>query len=279
MATKAVARPGGLSWRSLLRGRRWIWTGAVLLLMALDVHLASWQFQRYQLRVAEQARLAQQVRRAPVTLPLADGRAALDSDLAYRRAYAQGTFDFSRQFMWVGARDRMEPGPHLVTPLRLASGRAVLVDRGWLPAMHDAPEKWRAFDAAASEPLTGLLLPGTPVADPAFLATQPRPVLFWSRMDIQAIQAQMPYELLPFYLHLEPTDAEASWPARTWYAVRTEPGMHLGYSAQWIMAALILGFFYVMIVRFIERRTGLRQAAAVAAAPLGSNAPKDASHG
>ena len=279
MATQALSRRWGLSWRSLFRGHRWIWTGGVLLLMALNVRLANWQFQRYQLRMDEKGQLAQQLRRAPVSLPLADGRAELGPDLAYRRAYAHGTFDFSRQFMWVGARDRMEPGPHLVTPLRLASGRAVLVDRGWLPATYDAPEKWREFDVGAAEPLTGLLLPGAPVADPDFLATQPRPVLFWSRMDIQAIRAQMPYELLPFYLHLEPVAAAAAWPARTRYAVRTEPGMHLGYSMQWIMAALILGFFYVMLIRFMDRRTAMRQAAAADDATVWSSGQKDESHG
>lgn len=237
-----------------------MWTGAVLLLMALEGYLAVWQYQRYQLRMAEKTLLAQQQRRAPVTLPLAADAA----DLAYRRAQARGAFDFSRQFVWVGPRGRMEPGPHLVTPLRLADGRAVLVDRGWIPAVRAAPEQWAAWETVPPQPLVGILVPGTPVRDPDFLAAQPRPVLFWSQMDLAAMQAQLPYELLPLYLHLEPDGAAApaAFPARTRYAVRTEPGMHLGYSVQWIMLALILGFLYVMIVRFVERRAGARQAEA-----------------
>ena len=260
MTTQSLAGRGTWSWQALLRGRRWIGTGAVLLLMALEGYLAVWQYQRYQLRMAEKTLLAQQRRREPVTLLPAE-RAA---DLAYRRAHVRGAFDFSRQFVWVGPRGRMEPGPHLVTPLRLADGRAVLVDRGWIPAVHAAPEQWAALDAVPPQPLAGLLLPGTPVPDPDFLAAQPRPVLFWSRMDLAAMQAQLPYELLPLYLHLEPDGAAApdAFPARTRYAVRTEPSMHLGYSVQWIMLALILGFLYVMIVRFVERRAGVRRAEA-----------------
>lgn len=252
-----VQGPPGLTLRALFRDTRWIWTLFILGLMVLELSLAWWQFQRYQLREEEKAVLSAQLRLTQVTLPLSGPVA----DLHFRKAEARGTYDFRHQFIWVGPRDRMESGPHLVTPLQLPDGRAILVDRGWMPNTYDTPEEWQEFNRQPPDAISGILLPGAAVLDPEFLATQTRPVLFWSRMDLAAIQQQLPYEILPVYLHEEPDEAgyDQSFPARTWYTLRTPPSMHLGYSIQWIMSALILGFLYAMIIRFIERRAWYRQ--------------------
>ncbi len=263
---------------SLVRGTRWIWTLVILGLMAGQWYLALWQWQRYQLRLDEGALLSRQLRQEPVTLPWpADLSPVPAVDvLSYRQAMVQGTFDFGHQFLWVGPRDRMESGPHLVTPMQLPDGQAILVDRGWISAVHKTPEQWRAFDVPAAATVSGILLPATAVPDPEFLAQQTRPVLFWSQMDLPAIQEQLPYPLLPVYLHQEP-DADTrdeTAPHRTWYTLRTPPGMHLSYAVQWIMSSLILGFLYVMIMRFIERRA-LYRATAVGGEPDTGDLPGD----
>lgn len=243
---------------ALVKGTRWIWTLLILGLIAGQCYLALWQWQRYQLRLDQGALLSRQLQRETVTIPWRDDQSPFPAadQMHYRRATVQGTYDFTHQFLWVGPRDRMEAGPHLVTPVLLPDGRAILVDRGWISAAHETPEQWRAFDGQVEKTISGILLPATAVPDPEFLAQQPRPILFWAQMDLPALQDQLPYPLLPVYLHQEPDAGtlDEEEPRRTWYTLRTPPSMHLSYAVQWIMIALILGFLYVMIIRFIERR-------------------------
>ncbi len=243
---------------TLLRGTRWIWTLLILGLMAVQWYLAFWQWERYQLRLDEGALLSRQLNQKPLTIPLTGNmlEVANTADWIFRQATVEGVYDFEHQFLWVGPRDRMEPGPHLVTPVRLTGDQAILVDRGWISAVHETPEDWRRFDDQTESKVAGILLPAAEVPDPEFLAQQTRPVLFWSKMDLAAIQEQLPYELLPVYLHQEPEEGvlDETEPRRTWYTLRTPPSMHLSYAVQWIMSSLILGFLYVMIIRFIERR-------------------------
>lgn len=254
-----------LSWSDLVKGRRWIWTLLVIGIVCADLGLARWQFQRYQVRRAEQTQLHRQARLPALQLTALENGATA-SERHFRRALAEGVFDFESQFAWVGPKDRMSPGPHLVTPLHLADGSVVLVDRGWMPRGFDEPARWAEFNRQPSRPLQGILLPGTPVPDPETLDGQPRPVLFWARMDIPRIQAQLPYAVAPYYLHLEPGDEEggSEIPARTWYTVRTPPSMHLGYVAQWIMAAVTVAVFYLLILRFLKRSRRLKAQSAEA---------------
>jgi len=252
----------GFSWQALFRGRRWLWTVLVGCLVGMNLWLAHWQFQRYQLRRMEQQQLTRQLARDPLTLPLTGGAAEPVEDVLYRQAVAVGTFDFEHQFVWVGPKDRMDAGPHLVTPLQLPDGPAVLVDRGWLSAEYDTPDRWAEFNVQSEVPMTGILLPGSPVRDPQFLAQQERPVLFWSKMDLAEIESQMPYAVAPYYLHLEPTAPEAgiTYPVKTWYTLRTPPSMHAGYMVQWVMSAVTVAFLYLLIVRFLERRAQIKAA-------------------
>ncbi len=261
------AQKWSFSWRALFKGRRWIWTVLMICVVCMDLGLARWQFQRYQLRRMEQQRLTQQVRRDTMVLPLSRAEAESVDDVLYRQAVVTGVFDFKNQFAWVGPKDRMGAGPHLVTPLRLSDGTVTLVDRGWLPRGYNTPDRWSEFNKQPAAPMEGILLPGSPVPDPEFLARQARPVLFWSKMDLPEIEAQMPYDLKPYYLHLEPAatagrDAPITYPVKTWYTLRTPPSMHAGYVVQWVMAALATALFYLLIIRFLERRT-LRKAAEI----------------
>ncbi len=256
-----------LTFFALFRGTRWIITLLILCLLIGQWYLAFWQWQRYQLRREQGALLVQQRQREIVTLPLPVASTApqTPADWHFRRARVEGTYDFAHQFLWVGPRDRMEIGPHLVTPMLLPDGQAILVDRGWIDAAYNTPARWREFDGQGASVASGVLLPATAVPDPEFLAQQDRPVLFWAQMDLAAIQDQLPYDLLPVYLHQEPESNSQVRvaPIRTWYTLRTPPSMHQSYAVQWLMSSLILGFLYVMIIRFIDRRTLYRAPASL----------------
>jgi surfeit locus 1 family protein len=80
----------------------------------------------------------------------------------------------------------------------------------------------------------------------------------WYRIDIPAIQAQMPYQLAPAWIQQLPEEGRPL----DRLPVREEPmtldeGNHLSYAVQWFAFAIIAGFGYIMFVRFRERQAAL----------------------
>jgi surfeit locus 1 family protein len=179
--------------------------------------------------------------------------------LKIRRGTARGEFDFSRQVAlkhqnWMGS-----PGVHLITPFIIEGGsRAVLVDRGWIPQAEALPDRWSQFDEAGPVTVLGFIqlsqsLPqgrigadqaGERVDDSGRIAQTE-----WYRVDIAAIQDQLPYELLPVYIQQSPPDgSNGSLPYRTEPEFDLTDGPHMGYAIQWYIFALILGIGYVRYV-------------------------------
>ena len=152
---------------------------------------------------------------APAALPAdtADWAA-----LRYRPVAADGTFDGSRQILVDNKVEEGRAGYHVVTPLLLADGRAVLVDRGWIaggatraqlptapppagtvtvhgrvniPApnyvelTHDAPRGavWQNLDPARFASATGLPVPPIVLEQTAPIGAGDRLVRNWPAPD------------------------------------------------------------------------------------------------
>lgn len=129
----------------LLRQRRWLgFTLFVLTTMTVCVLMARWQWNRYQVRLAENDRLdaALSTPAVPISEVLTAEEARPDpgplaADLAWRSVSATGVFDVSRE---VAVRRRPQDGRNgfwIVTPLITDQG-ALLVNRGWVVASGDA---------------------------------------------------------------------------------------------------------------------------------------------
>ncbi|MCB0150364.1 MAG: hypothetical protein KDE01_22290, partial [Caldilineaceae bacterium] len=110
------------------------------------------------------------------------------------------------------------------------------------------------LEEPAGAPVLGLIKPsqappnGQPSTPPA------TPQSEWFRIDIPAIQAQMPYALEPAWIQQLP---ETGRPIDK-LPIREEPmaldeGNHMSYAVQWFSFALIAGFGYIMFVRYRER--------------------------
>src|SRR4051812_18323105 len=106
------------------------------------VLLGNWQLHRYQQRHATNQRIdaADKVAPAPLTavLPPAGGAAgsagaAPPADRAWTGVTATGEYDPDHVILIRSRTVDGKVGFEVVTPLRLADGTAVLVDRGWVP--------------------------------------------------------------------------------------------------------------------------------------------------
>jgi surfeit locus 1 family protein len=245
-----------------LFSRRWWWsTLLVLAAMAVMIRLGFWQLDRLAQRRARNAEIAHQLALPPLSLndnsPLSDDLASLKT----RQATARGSLDLSRQVALKYQNWNGSPGIHLITPLMIeGSSRAVLVDRGWIPQAEAAPERWSQFDELGQVTITGFIRLSEVLSQkssdtdqftpPAKYPTIEIPQTEWFRVDIAAIQAQLPYELLPIYIQQSPPE---SGNARPPYQAKAEfdlsDGPHLGYAIQWYIFALILLVIYISYVK------------------------------
>ena len=196
--------------------RRDVALGVVAILVAtVCVLLGRWQLNRLAQRRARNGVLA-----ARLALPPLPVRRDITADSArQRRVVAQGVYDFSAERTWPGRSFQGTPGVALVTPLRLADGSTVLVDRGWAPspdAFHVDHTLYREPDTAT---VTGIAL------------IPPR-----GRGDVDVAGGGF----LPFVIQLEtPEPPPHRGLPRRWPPPAFDDGPHLSYAIQWFSFALI----------------------------------------
>ncbi|WP_298980612.1 SURF1 family protein [Caldilinea sp.] len=246
-----------------LFSKKWIvFTLIVIAVMALFVRLGFWQLDRYEQKRAYNALLAQRWAQEPFNL----SREPLPADLKemeYRRVTADGYFDYDHQIVLRGQVYRDAAGVVLVTPFVMDGNRAVLVARGWVPADRADPRFWPELEEPAGAPMIGLIRPSQAAPNGQISVAADSAQREWYRIDIAAIQAQMPYSLEPVWIQQLPE------PARPIdrLPVREEPmaldaTTHMSYAVQWFSFAVIAGFGYVMFVRFKERQARLGERSA-----------------
>ncbi|MBN2387935.1 MAG: SURF1 family protein [Anaerolineales bacterium] len=237
--------------------RGWWTTLLMFAAVAVMVRLGVWQLDRLEARRAFNAQVTAMQAAPPLVLEGAANVAELTA-MEYRSASATGVYDFANQIAlrnqyWGDPDGRAEYGYHILTPLILAEGTAVLVDRGWVAGEYDRPASWRVFDEPASVTVTGILRLGRAEAEmggqrnPVTIPGQPN--YFWIFPDMGQINAQMPYRLLPVYLQQAPDGAQVSMPYQALPVLDLNDGPHLGYALQWFFYAALLFLGYPVSLR------------------------------
>jgi surfeit locus 1 family protein len=228
-----------------LARRDWAGLAVALGVAAGCVRLGIWQLQRLGERRARNAAV-RAARRLPPLAVTAGFTAAVARD---RRLYARGVYDYAHERLWHGRSYEGVPGVDLVTPLRLADGAAVLVDRGWVPS----PDGFHV-DAGAYREGERAEVWGLGVAAPRAPGD----------VDPVALAESLPYPLLPFVLQQLPADTSGAGAAggaggaggaaaaprvHRWPAPPLSDGPHLSYAIQWFSFAVIIVVGSVALAR------------------------------
>lgn len=235
--------------------RQWWWTTLlVIAACGVMVRLGIWQLDRLEQRRAFNARVQAQINRESIVLD-AD---TLDEDLVsmeYRSAVVVGEYDHDQE---VGLRNQVwgnQPGIHLVTPLRISgSDRAVLVDRGWIPAEDSSRERWSQYAQPGMVQIQGVIRRSTTRpqigrrTDPTPLPGQGRLDL-WNLLNVERIDDQVPGSLLPVYIQQVPDPDQSAPPYPSPLELDLSEGPHLGYAGQWFLFALVLAVGYPLYLR------------------------------
>ena len=202
-----------------------------LIAAAVCVRLGLWQLNRLQDRRATNA-VWKAARSAPVVL--LDG-SFKDSSLVNRRVQARGHYDHTHDIVLRGQVYRGVPGVEIVSPLVLDNdtSRAILVNRGFVPAP----------DAVTFDP-NDLKEPGTrevegitfPMDTANGIPLRRGSLTTWGRLERDALEAQLPYHVFPFYIRQAPDSSSPAFPRRL-DPPPLNDGPHLNYAIQWFAFA------------------------------------------
>lgn len=192
---------------------------------AVCVRLGIWQLHRLKERLTFNVSVEMLLSLPPIELR--DARLTGDSDWSFRRVVASGVYDFGHERTWPARSFEGTPGVALITPLRLADGSQVLVDRGWVPS----PDAFHVDHGAYREPDTASIA--------GIARITPR-----GRGDVDTTG------FLPFVIELQkPGPPAARGLPRRWPPLQLDNGPHLSYAIQWFSFALIAVVGTAVVIR------------------------------
>ena len=221
----------------------WPMTLLTLAAIVLFVNLGRWQWHRAQQKQALAASFDAGGRTLaePGTQPI--------SDLPrYAQLRLSGSYDGEHQFLLDNMSHNGQPGYEVLTPLRLADGRTVMVNRGWVPltaSRRQLPDV--RLNLAAPQSPTGRL-DDLPVAGIALGHVAPAPGAQWPKLasfpTMADLSAALGQPLQSRQLLLNP-DQPLGY-VRDWHPAGLGPERHLSYAIQWwsfgALALLLYGY-------------------------------------
>lgn len=248
-----MAESGGMKTR-----RRVAAAICALLGIAVLLGLGTWQILRLEQKEAQiaarQTRLAQEPLEAlpeAVTAKLADR-------LDFRPARLFGQFLPEIEFQLGSQTYGRKVGRHIIVPFRLADGRVLLVNRGWVPEDLQDPGTRPESRPKASAAVTGLLR-AAPLRKPSgFTPENDVAGNFWHWLDTQAMLREAGVQAGIAAVYLQATaaageDAETALPRPLPPDVSLR-NSHLEYALTWYALALVLAIIALVFLRQNRRK-------------------------
>ncbi len=227
-----------MPWRSLL------WPGlAALVALGILLSLGTWQLQRLAWKNDLTARIEARAHGEPAPLPPeAEWPRFTPEGDEYRRVRLTGTFrhDLEAPVHGLMSAGRGQPvqGFYILTPLRLADGSHIVVNRGFVPTELRDPARRPEGQPSGETTVTGLMR--SPEIRTAFVPENDPAADRWFTRDPAAIAAarRLP-RVAPFLVDADATPVPGGWP-RGGQTILRLTNNHLQYAVTWFGIALTL---------------------------------------
>ncbi len=239
--------------------RRFPWLALILAgaAFALLLGLGTWQVQRLQWKEAQLATINERIHAPPLPLPDIEAKFAAGRDVDYWPVSATGTFLHASERHFLATHDG-ESGFFVYTPLQLADGRVVWVNRGFVPYDLKEPARRSAGQVTGAVTVTGLAR--NPLAEkPSAMVPDNDPaknIFFWKDISAMSATAGLPADtgVLPFFIDTDDTPNAGGLPVGG-VTIIDLPNNHLQYAVTWYGLALALLAVVVISLRS-RRKTG-----------------------
>lgn len=175
----------------------------------------------------------------------------------FRPVTVQGTFERADEVLVRSRPLDGAPGSWVLTPLKLSDGRAVVINRGWIPRSFGPDDPRDVVDPPAEAVTVGGYARKTQRQQGLGAKDAPTGVLSsLARADLERLAQQVDYELLPVFVQLEELQPGGVGPGELPIPLALPPldeGPHFGYMVQWAIYATIGILGYPMILRRVAR--------------------------
>jgi surfeit locus 1 family protein len=217
-----------------------------LCLLSLLLSLGTWQLNRAQ---EKRGFLEQQAySQTADVLTLSTEMVNRTEELRYRKLTVSGHYDVKQQFLIDNQISEGKAGYFVLTPFILKDeNKAILVNRGWIPANQDRtrlPDVFMTSDAniitgrANHFPSVGIKLAGAEIPTD----TSPSVVQI---VDSQVLEKKLGYPLFNFQLELNKTLPNGF--KREWHTTTLMlPEQHTAYATQWFALAFTLTVLFIV---------------------------------
>jgi surfeit locus 1 family protein len=232
----SVKKSGGLAGRIV---------GIVLVLVALAIllSLGTWQMERLAWKEGLLASIAERRAAPPADLAAIEALAKAGEDVDYRTVRITGTYINNKERHFFATHEG-RTGYYVYTPLQLADGQVVLVNRGFVSFERKEPEMRKQGQLTGEQTVTGLsrakltekpswAVPDNDVA---------KNIFYWKDLDVMASSTGLdPARVAPFFVDADASPNPGGMPIGgvTQFDL---PNSHLQYAMTWygLAAALVV---------------------------------------
>lgn len=230
---------------------RRVWFAAPLVLLALAIllGLGTWQVKRLYWKEALMADIEERLSASPVPLADIEAMAKSGGDIEYRKVRLSGTFDHARERHFF-ATHQSRTGYYIYTPLTLADGRILFVNRGFVPFEMKEQAKRAEGQVTGEVVITGLARAPL-VAKPSSLLPDndiAKNIFYWKDLAVMASSVDIPSNrLVTLFVDADNAQNPGGWP-QGGVTLIDLPNNHLQYAITWYGLALalviVVGFAY-----------------------------------
>jgi surfeit locus 1 family protein len=252
-----------VSWRFALRPKWIVRHVLVALLCGVMVSLGFWQLRRLDEK-REYKALVEARQEEPIAEVLevmaagaGVGDAAVEAVL-YRSVRATGTYVDEDTVVVENRTLNGSSGAWVLTPLRLDDGAAVVVNRGFIGFDRSGAIDPPPAPAGPIE-VEGLIFPSQERGRFGPQDPEEGDLEVLARVDLDRLEAQVDYQVLPAYVQLVTSDPGEDPVAQDAPVVvplgppEPDEGPHLSYAVQWAIFTVIAAVGYALLLRKVAR--------------------------
>ena len=231
-----------------------IWVFLLLLLTALLIGLGTWQVQRLHWKLDLIARVDARVHAPAVAAPDRSQWADINAENSeYKHVQVSGTFLNDKETQ-IYASTALGAGYWVLTPLKLADGTIVIINRGFVPTEMRNPATRPESRTGTDTTVTGLLRISEPKG--TLLRSNVPAEERWYSRDVAAIAAARGLQnVAPYFIDADDTKNPGGLPVGGLTQI-TFHNSHLVYAITWYgLAAMTLGLAVYLV--YFERRRAM----------------------
>ncbi len=222
-------------------------------MIGLVLSLGIWQVERLSWKRDLIARVDQRVHAEPVSAPARAQWGSINrADDEYLRVTAEGTLQNDKE-SFVYASTEIGPGYWVLTPLKLADGTSVMINRGLVASEKRDPKTRSEAQTSGPVKITGLLRLNEPGG--TFIRSNVPEEDRWYSRDVMAMASKHGVlDIAPYFIDADATPNAGGWPKGGLTQVKF-PNSHLSYAITWfVLAAMMIGLLVYVLRSELRRR-------------------------